>query len=120
MNIDKVSNLSKEIKKNILLAAMNAGASSAHIGGALSLVDILSVLYEEVANIDSKEPLGRNRSRIILSKGHGCLALYGVLAEKGFITKKELKSFEKSGSFLLESQGVGIPLRRCTHTLQAG
>ena len=52
MNEDKVSNLSKEIKKNILLAAMNAGASSAHIGGALSLVDILSVLYEEVANID--------------------------------------------------------------------
>ena len=101
MNEDKVLKLSKEIKKNILLAAVNAGASSAHIGGALSLVDILSVLYEEVANIDSKEPLGRNRSRIILSKGHGCLALYGVLAEKGFITKKELKSFEKSGSFLL-------------------
>ena len=43
----------------------------------------------------------KKRDRIILSKGHGCLALYGILLEKGFVTNAELETFEKSGSFLL-------------------
>ena len=95
------NSLAKNIRKNILFAAYNAGASSAHIGGALSVSDIIAVLFGNIAKIDSKNPLDKNRDRIILSKGHACLALYAVLVEKGFITKEELKTFEKSGSFLL-------------------
>ena len=96
------NSLAKNIRKNILFAAYNAGASSAHIGGALSVSDIIAVLFGNIAKIDSKNPLDKNRDRIILSIGHACLALYAVLVEKGFITKEELKTFEKSGSFLLD------------------
>ena len=101
MKISEISNLAKNIRKNILHAAFKAGASSAHVGGALSIVDIFAVLYGSVAKIDSTHPLAKKRDRIILSKGHGCLALYGILLEKKFITKSELETFEKSGSFLL-------------------
>ena len=101
MRNSNINSLAKNIRKNILFAAYNAGASSAHIGGALSVSDIIAVLFGSIAKIDSKNPLDKNRDRIILSKGHACLALYAVLVEKGFITKEELRSFEKSGSFLL-------------------
>ncbi len=101
MIISEISNLAKNIRKNILYAAFKAGASSAHVGGALSIVDIFAVLYGSVAKTDFTDPLDKKRDRIILSKGHGCLALYGILLEKKFITKSELETFEKSGSFLL-------------------
>ncbi len=101
MKFNEIFELAKNIRKNILFAAYKAGASSAHVGGALSIVDILAVLYGSIAKIDSAKPLDKNRDRIILSKGHGCLALYGSLLEKGFIKKSELETFEKSGSFLL-------------------
>ena len=96
-----IKNFCTKIRKNILFAAFSAGAKSAHIGGALSIVEIISVLYENIMNFDVKNPLNDSRDRFILSKGHACLALYSVLAEKGFFEKKELENFEKSESFLL-------------------
>ena len=93
--------LAKNIRKNILFAAYNAGASSAHVGGALSVADIFAVLFGELVKINPKDPLDKNRDRVILSKGHACLALYASLLEKGFLKKEELETFEKSGSFLL-------------------
>ena len=50
------NSLAKNIRKNILFAAYNAGASSAHIGGALSVSDIIAVLFGNIAKIDSKNP----------------------------------------------------------------
>ncbi len=93
--------LAKHIRKNILFAAYNAGASSAHVGGALSVADIFAVLFGELVKINAKDPLDKDRDRVILSKGHACLALYASLLEKGFLKKEELETFEKSGSFLL-------------------
>jgi len=98
---NNVKILCNNIRKNILFAAFNAGAKSAHIGGALSIVEILSVLFEQIMNFDYQNPFLENRDRFILSKGHACLALYSVLAEKGFFEKSELKNFESSESFLL-------------------
>lgn len=97
----EIINFAKQLRKNILFAAFNAGANSAHIGGALSIVDIVATLYCTVMNLNSKNPLDPNRDRFILSKGHACLALYSALAEKGFFNREDLKNFEKSGSFLL-------------------
>jgi len=64
-----------------------------HIGSALSVLEIVRVLYDSVLKVDPKNPEWDERDRFILSKGHGCLALYVQLAEKGFFPKKELFKF---------------------------
>lgn len=99
--IKKIDNFSLNIRKNILEMAYVAGASSSHLGGALSIVEIVSTLFATQINIDIKNPTWVNKDRFILSKGHACLAYYSALSEVGFITKKELKTFEKDGSNLL-------------------
>ncbi|MDE2223116.1 MAG: transketolase [Candidatus Omnitrophica bacterium] len=71
-----------------------------HIGSALSLVEIIRVLYDDILNYRPQEPLWPDRDRFILSKGHGCLALYAVLADKGFIKTDELKTYALEGSRL--------------------
>jgi len=71
-----------------------------HIGSAFSLVEIMRTLYDDILKYDSKNPNWPDRDRFILSKGHGCLAQYVLLAEKGFITEEALMSFCKTGSIL--------------------
>lgn len=61
-----------------------------HISSALSIIDIIRVLYDSILNYQPDNPEWDGRDRFILSKGHGCLALYVVLAEKGFFKKDEL------------------------------
>ena len=100
-NLIGLQKFSKNIRRNILFEAKCGGSSSAHIGGALSCVDILSVLFFNIMKIDIKKKLEVKRDRFILSKGHGCLAYYGTLVEKKFIAKKELETFEKNESNLL-------------------
>ena len=98
IEFDKLSleNLAKRCRKNILDSSLSAGASSAHFGGGLSIVEILTVLYGSIMNHKPSEPLWEERDRLILSKGHGCLGLYAVLAEFKYISHDELLSFEKS------------------------
>ena len=86
--------------------AFTAGASSAHIGGALSIADIMSVLFVTKMRFKEKDPLFNNRDRFILSKGHACLAYYASLFEKKLLDKNDLLTFEKNGSDLL-----GHPVR---------
>jgi len=66
------------------------GGRRGHVGSSLSLVEILRVLYDEVLQFRASEPRWKDRDRCILSKGHGCLALYAILADKGFFPKEEL------------------------------
>ncbi len=101
MNIKKIKNFAKNIRKNIIYAAYKAGSKSAHIGGALSAADIVSVLYSSILKIKKYKVLDENRDRFILSKGHGCLALYSALVEKKILKKKELETFESDESNLL-------------------
>lgn len=71
-----------------------------HIGSAFSLIEILRVLYDDVLRYDPKNPQWPQRDRCILSKGHGCLALYVILAEKGFFPEEELWKFCKADGIL--------------------
>jgi transketolase len=71
-----------------------------HVGSAFSVVEILRVLYDEVLRVDSRQPMWKERDRCILSKGHGCLALYAILADKGFFPEAELWKFCKSDGIL--------------------
>jgi len=64
-----------------------------HIGPAMSLIEILRTLYDSFLNYRPTEPYWSDRDRLILSKGHGCLALYAVLADKGFFPQEELTTF---------------------------
>lgn len=75
-------------------------SKGSHIGSILSLADILGVLYNDIANVDPKNPKMHNRDRIILSKGHAGAGIYSALAEKGFFNTEELKTHYSDGSRL--------------------
>ena len=81
--------------KDLRLLVLDAleGGSRGHLGPALSLIEIIRVLYDSVLFHDSNNPLLAQRDRFILSKGHGCLGLYAVLADHGYISKSELKGY---------------------------
>ena len=86
------------IRKSIIEEVYSA--ASGHPGGSLSAADILTVLYFYQMNIDPKDPKNENRDRFVLSKGHASPVLYATLAERGYFSKDELKSFRKLGSML--------------------
>ncbi len=73
-------------------------AKSGHPGGSLSAADILVILYKEVLRHKPKEPKWPDRDRVIFSKGHGCPALYAVLADCGYFDKNSLLDLRKLGS----------------------
>jgi transketolase len=106
MSISSVS-LSRLIRETTLQMVFEAKAS--HIGGALSMVDILAVLYEEVLQIDPKQPQSPERDRFLLSKGHACTSLYSTLAIKGFFDLNELKTYSANGSRLLSHTSHKVP-----------
>ena len=72
----------------------------AHLGSAMSIMEIVRVLYDDFLSIDPEDPQDINRDRFILSKGHGCLAQYVMLADKGFFDQKELLRFCHADSIL--------------------
>jgi transketolase len=88
----------KEIRKLIFKTICNAGGG--HLPTCLSMTDLLAVLYYEVLRIDSKDPKAPDRDRFILSKGHGGVALYAILADKGFFDMKHLSTHGKKGTIL--------------------
>lgn len=69
-----------------------------HVPSALSILDILWVLYDEVLNLKLIKSKSLKRDYFILSKGHGCLALYAVLEKKNFFKKNQLSNFCKEKS----------------------
>ncbi len=91
--------LSKDIRKESLKMVFNAKAS--HIGGALSMADLLAVLYEEILNLSPEEVSDEHRDRFLLSKGHACTGLYSVLALKKFISLNDLMNYSADDSLLL-------------------
>ena len=88
--------LSIEIKSEILKMANKA--KSSHVGSALSIADILAVLYNEFIRFNKNDPSYINRDRFILSKGHACSALYATLALKGFFKLDDLDNYAKNDS----------------------
>lgn len=79
---------------------MSNRAKSGHVGSAYSAIDILVNLYFSHLRVDPKRPDWNERDRCILSKGHGCSALYVTLAHAGFFDPDMLKTYLKDGSTL--------------------
>jgi len=86
------------VRKHILTGVH--AAASGHPGGSLSIADVLTLLYFEVMNTSPEMAKSPDRDRFVLSKGHCAPALYGVLAERGYFPKEDIKTLRKTGSYL--------------------
>ena len=85
--------------RRLVVRALEGGGRG-HIGSSLSLIEIMRVLYDHVLRFRAAEPTWSGRDRCILSKGHGCLAQYVMLADKGFFPVDVLDGFCRYDSIL--------------------
>lgn len=106
-SITPTRELARAIRRNALEMVHRAKAS--HIGSALSIADILAVLYGKVMHYDPFAPLSETRDRFILSKGHACVAVYATLAELGFISREELLTYGQDFSWLMNHISHKVP-----------
>lgn len=93
----------KDVAKRIRIDSLNMQhiAHKGHLGGAFSVTEILVTLYYSgIVNISAKNISHPKRDRLIFSKGHACLSLYAVLADRGFFPKAEIERYGQNGSFL--------------------
>jgi transketolase len=89
---------SKYLRKLVVRAL--EGGERGHVGSSMSLIEIMRVLYDDILRYRPSEPEWRDRDRMILSKGHGCIALYVMLADKGFFPLDTLDTFCRRDSIL--------------------
>jgi transketolase len=124
----------KRIKRKLLLQVEKIrkrvieiihAANGGHAGGSLSSIEIETVLYFYVMNIEPNNPQKADRDRFILSKGHSVETLYAVLEAKGFISKEDLDTYGKYKSPLAghptkETPGVELNSGSLGHGLSVG
>jgi len=101
------SEFSKSIRQMALQMVHAANAS--HIGGVLSIADILGVLYSVVLRVRADEPRWEGRDRFILSKGHCCAGVYAALSLRGFFPTEELETYGRDGSRLMSHISHKVP-----------
>ena len=106
-NAARLTEMSLRIRLAGLDMALASGNNGSHLGGSLSCVEIMAVLYGEVLKLDVNDPFNPDRDRFIPSKNHCVLAHIPALAEAGFITLDETLEFQKDGGRL-----TGYPQRQ--------
>lgn len=99
--------LARRIREQAL--RMVTAAKASHVGSALSIADIVAVLYGEALRINPAQPRWPQRDRFILSKGHACVAIYAALAETGFFPRSILDSYCADGSHLMAHISHHVP-----------
>jgi len=104
---------------------MTTSVGSGHPSSALSAIDVITALYFHHMRHNPKDPGWEDRDRFVLSKGHGCPALYAVLAEAGYFPKAELTTHRRLGSILqghpdMKTPGVEFPTGSLGLGLSAG
>lgn len=97
-NINEVKKFAVEIRKETIKCIGNLGVG--HIGGALSIADVLAVLYSGEMNIDPKNPKKDDRDMLVVSKGHAGPAVYATLALKGYFPMEMLATLNQPGTNL--------------------
>lgn len=107
MKIEDLKLASEKNRKRLLEVVYKAKAG--HIGGDLSCLNILTVLYFEIMNVDAVNPMCIDRDRFIMSKGHCAEALYVTLESKGFIESSTIDTLGKYESVLAGHPTVEIP-----------
>ena len=120
----EIAGLAKKIRRHCVL--MTGRANASHIGSSLSTADLLAMLYGRFLRFDPRRPDWPDRDRFILSKGHGCAALYAVLAETGYFPVERLETFYQDGSPLAghathkDVPGVEVSTGSLGHGLSLG
>ena len=107
MNIAELEEIARRIRATCIQMAYDG--KEGHLSSALSYTDVLVALYCNWLNVFPESPRDPERDRFILSKGHGCTALYAMLADRGFIPKKLLFEYNKEDS--------PLPNHPCVHAL---
>ena len=107
MNDNRLDARSRKLRCDMI--TMLEHGNRGHLASALSLVEILRVLYDDVLRYRSDQPRWVGRDRLILSKGHGCMALYAVLADKSFFDEAEFRRFCKPDGILGGHPEIKVP-----------
>ena len=95
--MDESAQMGKRMRLRALEMAYKSGQNGTHLGGGLSAIEILAVLYHDVLHVDPCNPRDEHRDRLVISKGHCVLAYYTALYEKGFLCEQDLEQFEQNG-----------------------
>jgi transketolase len=98
LNIKSLEERAKIIRRYVIKMLTKAG--SGHPGGSLSAVDLLVVLFYDKMRHNPQQPKWQDRDRFVLSKGHGCPALYAILADMGYFSVDKLETLRQFGSIL--------------------
>jgi transketolase len=109
MELAEINVMAKAMRQKILEISHTCN-QSAHLGGGLSMVEIMSVLYGRVLRFDPKNPRWQNRDRFILSKGHGVLGYFPALLLSGIISDEVIKTFKTNGSDLIAHPVMNLDL----------
>ena len=113
MNAEAIRDLEQMATRMRLTAlemALGAGRNGAHLGPALSCMEIMAALYGRVMRLDKNNPTWPGRDRFMASKAHCVLAHYTALAEAGFISREDLASFEKNGTSLAGHPSMNLDM----------
>lgn len=104
----RLKGIAKQLRRHVI--HMAADSPGAHVGGSMSAIEILTVLYfDDVLRVNPADPEWKGRDYHIFSKGHSSAALYAALAERGFFPVEELKSYKQLGSRLAGHPSKQIP-----------
>lgn len=98
--IERCKEAAKRIRRHVIDMTYNTGNTGAHLGGSLSIVELLASLYAGVIRYNPTDPDWEGRDRVVLSKGHAAMALYPAMVEAGIIDESELSTFKQDGSRL--------------------
>lgn len=101
----------KDFADHIRISALRmvTAAKASHIGSALSIADIVAVLYGKILITNSNYPNFSMRDRFILSKGHACVAVYAALSKLGYFPEQELQNYGKNYSNLMNHVSHKVP-----------
>jgi transketolase len=102
-----LKNFARQIRAEAI--KMVAAAKASHIGGALSMADLLAVLYGGILRVQPEQPDWPERDRFILSKGHSCTGVYATLALREFFPLAELATYGQDGSRLMSHISHKVP-----------
>ena len=98
MELEELKEAARRIRRATIQSIHAVGTG--HAGGALSIADLLAVLYFDEMRVRPAEPNWAERDRFVLSKGHACASLYAALAERGYFPAEELLTLRQYGSRL--------------------
>lgn len=97
-NLEELADIARRSRIDILVSL--ACAKSGHIGGSLSVIDLITALYANYMRVDPENKNWADRDRLLLSKGHGAPALYVALQRLGFFSREHLWTLRSLGSIL--------------------